>query len=536
MGNQTYDGVGGDGMSRRSLLNMIGTVAGSAVMYHAMTEMGYAGESGYTGPIKLSAPPPGTSVLILGAGIAGMVAAMEMRDAGYKVQVLEYNGRAGGRNWSLYGGDTYTELGGFTQKVGFADGHYLNPGPWRLPYHHYGILSYAKRLNVSLEPFTQVNYNAYLHSTEAYGGKPQRYRAVQADFQGHVAELLSKSTKQKALDGAVTKEDQEILLAALRDWGALDANYSYVKSLISSDRRGYESDPGGGLNSLPVASEPLALSALLQSRLWSSLSAGLGYEFQSSIFQPVGGMGMIGKAFGNQLGGLIKYNCKVIDIHQDAKGVTATYIDSRTGGPPQKASGDWCVCTIPASILSQIPMNVGAPMLNAINQLPYQAALKIGLQFKRRFWEEDEQIYGGITFTNQPNAMLGYPNYKYFTKGPGVILGSYTFGPNAFLAAAKTPEERIQDALTYGQKIHKQYRSEYDCGAAVAWHRVPWTLGCAGDWTDERRAIHYNNLCAIDGRIVLAGEHASRIPAWQEGAVTSALDAIGRLHKRVLAA
>ena len=77
---------------------------------------------------------------------------------------------------------------------------------------------------------------------------------------------------------------------------------------------------------------------------------------------------------------------------------------------------------------------------------------------------------------------------------------------------------------------------EFDCGAAVAWHRVPWTLGCAGDWTDDLRARHYNNMCAIDGRIVLAGEHASRIPAWQEGAVTSALDAIGRLHKRVLAA
>ena len=39
----------------------------------------------------------------------------------------------------------------------------------------------------------------------------------------------------------------------------------------------------------------------------------------------------------------------------------------------------------------------------------------------------------------------------------------------------------------------------------------------------------------IDGRIVLAGEHASYIPAWQEGAILSALDAIERLHKRVVA-
>jgi monoamine oxidase len=61
-------------------------------------------------------------------------------------------------------------------------------------------------------------------------------------------------------------------------------------------------------------------------------------------------------------------------------------------------------------------------------------------------------------------------------------------------------------------------------------------LGCSGRWTEENRAKNYANLCAIDGRIVLAGEHASRLPAWQEGAVLSALDAVERLHKRVLQA
>ena len=218
---------------------MIGVVAGSAAMYHAMTELGYAEGSTFTGPIKLSPPPPGTSVLILGAGVAGMVAALELRDAGYKVQVLEYNNRPGGRNWTLYGGDTYTELGGFTQNVAFDPGQYINPGPWRLPYHHQGILHYVNRLGVALEPFTQVNYNAYVHSTEAFGGKPKRYREVQADLHGHVAELLSKCTKQGALDQAVSKEDREMLLAALRNWGALNGNYEYAKGLEASNRRGF---------------------------------------------------------------------------------------------------------------------------------------------------------------------------------------------------------------------------------------------------------------------------------------------------------
>jgi monoamine oxidase len=226
----------------------------------------------------------------------------------------------------------------------------------------------------------------------------------------------------------------------------------------------------------------------------------------------------------------------VIDIRQDEASVTATYVDARGGGQKRSAKAQWCVCTIPASILSQIPMTVGGPMRAAIDHLPYMASLKVGLQFKRRFWEEDERIYGGHTYTNQANRVIGYPMWDYFSKGKGVLLGAYTFGKEAFIAAARSPEQRIEDALECGSRIHPQYRAEYECGVAVAWHRVPWALGCAGDWSDEGRERYYNAMCALDGRIILAGEHASRLPAWQEGAVTSALDAITRLHKRVTSA
>jgi monoamine oxidase len=98
-----------------------------------------------------------------------------------------------------------------------------------------------------------------------------------------------------------------------------------------------------------------------------------------------------------------------------------------------------------------------------------------------------------------------------------------------------TPAERVAKTVEYGANIHPQYRDEFENGVAVAWHRVPWTMGCAAHWTEELRAKHYDDLCAIDGRIVLAGEHASRLPAWQEGALLSSLDAIRRLHQRVLA-
>jgi monoamine oxidase len=212
-----------------------------------------------------------------------------------------------------------------------------------------------------------------------------------------------------------------------------------------------------------------------------------------------------------------------------------TYVDTRAPGQPLVAKADWCVCTIPLSILSQIEIDVGAPMKAAIDAVPYASAVKVGLQFKRRFWEQDEAIYGGISYTDLPIHQIAYPNSGFNGAGPGVLLGAYLYeGANAYEFTAMAPAERVANSVAFGAKIHPQYSAEFETGIAVAWHRVPFTLGCAGNWSDAAREQHYDNLCRIDGRIVLAGEHASYLPAWQEGAILSSLDAIRRLHDRVV--
>ncbi len=522
--------------SRRDLLSLIGAAAGGAAMVQAMTSLGFASESPYRGPIKLEGDPKGASVVILGAGLAGMTAAFELGQAGYKVEVLEYNGRAGGRNWTIRGGDVYTELGGATQRCLFDDGLYLNPGPWRIPYHHHAILDYCRRFGVALEPFIQLNHNAYLHATTAFGGKPQRIREIKADFEGSIAELLAKATHQGALDEAVSKEDQEILLEALRSFGALDDDFRYKIGDDSAAFRGYARDPGGGQGAAPLNSEPIGLHDLLTSRLWRGLQNFSLYDFQTTMFQPVGGMGRIGEAFARRLPNAIRYRSKVTAIHQDSNGVTVTFEDLNRGGSAQQTKADWCVCALPLSILSQLPVNVSQSMKAAIDAVPYASVVKTGLQFKRRFWEEDERIFGGISYTNLPIRQISYPSSGFNSAGKGVLLGGYTWeGPNAYELTARTPEERIRLAVACGAEIHPQYAAEFETGISVAWHRVPFTLGCAGEWTDEARREHYDNLCQIDGRIVLAGEHASYIPAWQEGAILSALDAITRLHRRIVA-
>ncbi|MGY4327365.1 monoamine oxidase [Bradyrhizobium sp. LB7.2] len=323
---------------RRDLLSLIGTVAGSSAMYHAMTALGFASESRYTGPIRLDGDAKGASVLILGAGLAGMTAALELRKAGYKVVMLEFNDRPGGRNWTLRGGDTFVELGGFKQTCAFEDGLHFDPGPWRIPYHHRALLDYCKRLGVALEPFIQVNHNAYLHATRAFGGAPQRIRAIKADFQGQISELLAKVANQGGLDEGVSKEDKEILLLALKSWGALDHDYKYKEGLIASGYRGYAKSPGGGLSAAPLPSEPLALSDILKSQMWHYFSHFASYELQTTMFQPVGGMDMIGKAFARELRELIRFNAKVTEICQNDGGVTVTYVNAKSPAHSHKRS------------------------------------------------------------------------------------------------------------------------------------------------------------------------------------------------------
>ena len=149
---------------------------------------------------------------MLGAGLAA-TAALELSKAGYKVQVLEYQHKAGGRNISIRGGDTVSELGGFTQHCQFDEGFYVNPGPMRIPYHHVALLDYCKRLNVPLEFFLDHQLQRDIHSPKAFGGKPKRPSRSGNRFPRLCFRIAGESHLAGKLDQAVTMgEDTEVLL------------------------------------------------------------------------------------------------------------------------------------------------------------------------------------------------------------------------------------------------------------------------------------------------------------------------------------
>ncbi|MDM4765472.1 flavin monoamine oxidase family protein [Pelomonas sp. SE-A7] len=521
--------------TRRQWLLALGRHAGSGAAYAAMAGLGLAHASPAATEFALQGAPKGKRVLIVGAGVAGMVAGYELQRAGYQVQLIEFNQRAGGRCWTLRGGDRFTELGGATQVCRFDKGQYLNPGPWRIPHHHHGLLSYCRRFGVELQPFIHVNHNAYLHSPRLFGGKPQRLRSMQADGHGHVSELLAKVVARHQLDQELSVEDREKLREALREFGGLDREFRYRPGPNYTLRRGFEPHEGQNVSADPPAEQPVGLHELLDAGLWGALAHNAEFDFQMPLFQPVGGMDAVARALAKAVGPRIQYRTRVRSIGQDEQGVSVECEDlARPGSPVRTLKADYCVVAIPLSVLSQLEIAVGPALKAAISACPYAAAAKVGLQFKRRFWEQDEGIYGGISYTELPNRVIGYPSHEIHSR-KGVLLGAYAFGPNAFEYTAMAPERRLRETLAMVGQVHPQAAAEFECGISVGWHRSPFSLGCFGEWDDEARRVHYPALLKMDGRIVLAGEHASLLPGWQEGAVLSARHAITELHRRASA-
>ena len=156
------------------------------------------------------------------------------------------------------------------------------------------------------------------------------------------------------------------------------------RTTSTSDRRGFERDPGGGLGGEPIPSDPISLNDIVKSRLWARMHTGNVYEFQSAIFQPVGGMDMIAKAFQREIGELITFNAKVTRIKQDARGVTATYVDAGKGG--KAADRDRRLVRLHHPALGAVADRDQCRRADAGGDrcASYAPSIKIGLQFKRK--------------------------------------------------------------------------------------------------------------------------------------------------------
>lgn len=501
-------------LTRRHFIERLAAAGGASLAYEGMTGLGML-EAAQATPFELRGSGKGVKVAILGAGLAGMTVAYELGKLGYACQILEARPRPGGRAHTIRRG-TVSEEDGSPQVCQFDAGQYFNCGAMRIAYHHTTTLDYCRELGVPVETFALLSEAAFIYQTRTTGLKDRRVRQreVHTDLDGYTSELLSKAVSNKALDEALTADEREQLLAYQQRKGALvEAKYR------GGQLRGPDPEPNPDGSSRYT---PLPLGELLGSRSGAYLDPG--FQYQQTMLQVVEGTSRLPEALANRLKDKIKYEAAVQSIRQTAAGVTIGYTDK--AGKPQQLAADYCVCALPLTVLAKLDTDFSDARKKIFAATTYSAAGKMGLQFKRRFWEEDDQIFGGASKTDMDIAQIVYPSSGYLSK-KGVVVGYYLQGQAGRPIGDKTPAERLEIALEQGSKIHPQYRAEFDTAFSVAWHRVKWSSGSWSNLAAANRRI----LNEPEGRLYLAGDHMN-MNAWMQGAFESARQTATQIHAK----
>jgi monoamine oxidase len=346
--------------TRRRFLGHLGAVGGSSLVMTAMTSWDLmAGQAGVR-PV-LSGRPSGVKVLILGAGVSGLVAGYELSRLGYDFRILEARDRVGGLAWTVRRGTEHTEIGGERQVCTFDEGQHVNVGAWRIPYTHTGVLNYCKELGVPLQIFLNEADGSYFYYEGTAAGSLSntrvRLREVKADLIGHTNELLAKAIDQRRLDVPLTAEDQQRLVGYLVAHGYLSSSDRAYKAFV---HRG----PG----------TPYELSALLQSGFGTRLRSIPASDGTTAapMFHPVGGMDQFAKGFerANRPHPHHLQRRRPV-VHQGDTGVKVVYANTKTGQKTELAA-DFVVICMPLSVLAGVDVNLSSDMMQAVRATTVQ--------------------------------------------------------------------------------------------------------------------------------------------------------------------
>ena len=361
-------------ITRRTFLERMGHTGGGVAVHGAMRSLGLAATPAAPWRPPTERAPAGTRVVVLGAGLAGLASAYELQKLGYHCEVLDARQRTGGRCVTIRRGFVSEEKGMPPQKAEFDADLYFNAGPMRIPHHHTPTLEYCRELGVPIEAFCAFNEAAYVYNASApEGAKRLRMRELRADWRGYTSELLAKAVTSDALDRPLTTDDRDRIVEWLRQEGGLSAEIKYA----GSARRGYASVPGAGA-SPGVMGSPVAFDELLKTGFGRYLSTE--FAMQSPMFQIVGGTDQLQKALAAKIQH-VTLGAEITAIEQPAGEVRIRYTSSNGGA--REIIADYAISTLPLPILRGMQVDVSEAVREAIANIPYSSAAKIGLQFGR---------------------------------------------------------------------------------------------------------------------------------------------------------
>jgi monoamine oxidase len=520
--------------SRRGFLESIGKIAGAGALYDTMVAMGMLQTpAAWAGPPKLPAGNgAGKTVVILGAGMAGVAAAYELQKAGYRCVILEALDRPGGRNFTARRGTRVIEDSGpngrTVQTCAFDDGLYMNLGPARLPFHHPRLMHYCKEFAIPLEVYVMTT-TANLYQTDgAFDGRAlPRYR-MESDANSHIAELLGKAIDRNALDADLTADDRKTFLDMVRSFGGLPSD---IGGTVGSETPRNHCEAPMTVQAICAANPRLPLNELLKSSFWRHrFNQPHEGEWQPSLFQPVGGMDKIVDAFMKRVGKSVRYNAEAVEIVNRADGVDVAWRD-RKSGKVTLTRADYCLSNMPLPKLAQLRTNFSSDFKQAVDFARIGSLYKLAWQANRRFWEEPPyNIFGGISYTDAPITQVWYPSNDYMSRRG--IIAAYSYLAEAEAYGRMTLAQRIQAGRRDAAKMHPEFQSEEllpsSKAVSIAWHQAEGQSGGVALWnpaeTEDNRA--YRRLLAPDGRFFVIGDQVSPLPGWQEGAFLSSEHAV----------
>lgn len=434
-------------------------------------------------------------VIIAGAGMAGLVAGYELDRAGHKVTLLEARHRVGGRVWTV--------------RDRFSDGLAAEMGAMRIPTAHGLTMAYIAKFGLPTVPFQSNNDAAY---SFIHGVRRRLHEPLDDAFAlaAHERGLGLGGLLARSLSPLIAKIEAE----GAAGWAAISETWATTSLRDFLLHSGW-SDGAIDMFGILARHETLMDTSFLEFFRGNN-------DVASPMVRILGGMDRLPNAYLATLEPHVRYGASIHEIEQGSDFVRVHY---QNAAGHRSLTGDYLICTLPYSILRfiEVTPELSIQKQRAIRQIHYDSASKIFLQFRRRFWE-DEGIAYGSTVTDLPIRNVIYPASDHNTSR-GLVIASYTWAQDALRWAVLPEHERVAQALENFARIHPRANEYFEVGATHAWQNDPFSGGAYTVFQPGQQQRLHRFICMPEGRVHFAGEHASLLHRWVEGAVESGLRA-----------
>jgi monoamine oxidase len=431
------------------------------------------------------------TVTVIGAGLAGLGAAYELQRAGWKVTVLEARDRVGGRVHSLRN---------------FSNGLIAEGGGEFIDESHKRMLTFAKQFKLKLgkvgswqgqdkdwasfDGKSGPMSNAGLWGTNLHHEVEKIWRAL-----AELAKYVPDPNQPQAARDAARLDRQ-----STADWiNSLDAHPLAKKDFIQHIRSEYTCEP---------ERHSLLDLARNSAMYYTSLERNMNYRV-------IGGNDLIPCALADTLPD-VRLNAPVTSIRvlPDEVAVTYKHADSHL-----TIHAAFAILAIPLTTARLIEFNPPLPSAHQkmVDQLSYGAVTKVLIEYRKRFW--NERGWNG-RLTTDAQIVLTWHATSHIENQHG-ILTVYTGGEPGAKLAALSDAERTHLAVAEIETLFPGSSDLIENTATVAWSNEPFTRASYAALAPGEVTAHWKTLFEPAGRLFFAGEHATPIQGFMEGAVES---------------